>query len=841
LGIAYGSLLSRHSKIGRFSFRGAMYNRIFNGIGKDLRASLRMFRRYPGVTALALISLALGIGANTLAFSFVNVLLFRSLPYPNVEQLVMTDDGITSTECQALLDHREIFEDVGCFSGAPGGASIADDNPAALVPEQSSGQRSTAGLGQALAVRPLFGRWLTEDDESGANGSVVVITNSLWQRRFTGQSFSDQHIRINGEAAAIIGVMPDEFMLLSPTVDYWVPLRNQTETSALAAVGRLRREVTIEQAQSALDAIVVRTNEGDLSKSRQRRVVLTRMGVYAQEQYRDSALVLQGTVGFVLLIACSNVAGLLLTQAVSQQRELAVRAALGSGTWRIVRQVMIHSVCLFCAGGLLGLAVGWAGVRLMVNVVMPAAVSTYGEPRGGVPAGLFEAGIDGTVLAFTFVVSILCGLVAAVVPALQTSHAEPLDVLREVTSSTTSGIVRQRFRSVLVTMQIALAFVLLVGAALMINGLTRALNQNAGFDMNDLLAVHVRLPESTAGPSAGMAFNTERMRENLAGVAGVTSATGIAVYSPLSGAVNVSLKVEGSALSEQRSQFIPILPEYFKTLGVRVLQGREFSPRDTSDNPPVAVINDAAARRFFPNENPLGKQIQIQSMQLTGEPLRQVIGVVTEVAQYSFQEGRPQLYVPYSQIGTINDDQLNAQLRAMTFITRTRRPPAEMATLFASAVSAADRNQAISAVRTMEQTAHAGPSRRRIFVELVGLFGAIAVILAVAGVYGVMSNVVSQRFTEFGIRIALGARPSEIRRLVIRRGSVLIGSGLVAGIIVSLAMTRVLRSFLFGASATDPLTFVVGILLLGGVAFLACYIPAWRASRIDALGALRHY
>jgi len=326
-----------------------MHNRIFNGLEKDLRASLRMFRRYPGITALALISLALGIGANTLAFSFVNVLLFRSLPYPDPEQLVMTDDGVTSLECQALLDQRDIFEDVGCFTGAPTGASIADDNPAALIPEHSFGQRFTAGLGRALAVRPLFGRWFTEDDESGAKGSVVVISNSLWQRRFSGQTFSDQHLRINGEPATIIGVMPHEFMLLSPNVDYWIPLRNQTQTAALGTVGRLRRGATIEQAQSALDAIVVRTDAADLSKTKQRRVVLTKMGIYTREQYRDTALVLQGTVGFVLLIACSNVAGLLLTQAVSQQREIAVRAALGSGTWRIVRQVMIHSVCVFCA------------------------------------------------------------------------------------------------------------------------------------------------------------------------------------------------------------------------------------------------------------------------------------------------------------------------------------------------------------------------------------------------------------------------------------------------------------------------------------------------------------
>jgi putative ABC transport system permease protein len=310
----------------------------------------------------------------------------------------------------------------------------------------------------------------------------------------------------------------------------------------------------------------------------------------------------------------------------------------------------------------------------------------------------------------------------------------------------------------------------------------------------------------------------------------------------LSGAVNLPIQLEGPpSQSDYLPQFLPILPDYFKTLEVTVVQGREFGPRDDADGTQVAVVNEAAAARFWPNESPLGKNIQIVSPHLPSEPRRQVIGVVTEVMQYSTQQLRPQLYVPYSQLEIINDDQLRRQLDNIAFIIRTPGSALDMASAIAAAVGRADVNQAISGVRTMQENAFAAPQRRGIFIALIALFGAIAVMLAVIGVYGVMSNVVTQRFNELGIRIALGANPGQIRRLVIRRGCILIGIGLTAGVAMSIAVTRVIRSFLFGTSATDPPTFAIGLILLGGVALLACYIPARRASNIDAIAALRHY
>jgi putative ABC transport system permease protein len=829
---------------------------ILDALGRDLRWSLRTLGRSPGVAAAAILSLALGIGANTLAFSFVNVLLFRTLPYPSPDRIVMPDDPITPGECEDLIANRkDLFEDFGCFIDAPVGASIAGDNPDSSAAEHLSGQRFTAGVGRVLAVPPLVGRWFSDSEEQPAR--VAVISHRLWQRRFGGSpDVLNQTVRIDGEAVTIIGVLPDNFEFLNSSVDYWMPFRSQefglrNPAAILGAAGRLRSNVTVAQAQGVIDALVARRPPP--ASGRPARVRLTPMDDFVQAQLQDSALVLQGTVAFVLLIACANVAGLLLAQAVSRRRELAVHAALGSGTWRIVRQAGIHSVVLFCAGGLAGLAVAWAGIRVTINAML-LTISSVGEPRGGLPRGLFETSIDGNVLLFTFVVSVVFGLAAAIAPALQVSRAQPLDVLRESNRSATPAAGRQRLRSVFVTVQIALAFILLVGAALMLNGLARSLRQDIGFDTAGLLTAHVRLPNTRAGADGVVSndntsrldtatrFTSEQIRQQLAGIAGVTSASGIAIYPPLSGAVNMALLVEhGQAQTEQRSQFLPVMPEYFKTLNVAVVHGREFGPGDSAESVPVAVVNEAAAARFWPNESPLGKRIRIQSPQLPSEPSRQVIGVVTEIMQYSGQETRPQIYVPFAQLQIVAGEQLNTQLRHITYIVRTPRPAAEAEAAIVEAVGRADRLQAVSGIRTMRQNAFASTERRRVFVGLIGLFGAIAVILAVIGVYGVMSNVVHQRYNELGIRIALGANPGQIRRLVIRHGGVLIAIGLAAGIAVSLAMGRLIRSMLFGASPTDPLTFTAGILLVGGAAFLACYIPARRASRIDALTALRHY
>jgi putative ABC transport system permease protein len=825
----------------RVSIREEIYT--FNGFAivdalqRDLRSGFRTLVRHPGVTALALLSLTLGIGANTLAFSFVDALFFRDLPYPNADRLLVPDDPLTPDECRTLRERgREIFENVGCFVDMrPAAASFSADGDGAPA-EFVLGHRFTPEMGEVLGIPPRLGRWFMEDESS------VVISHRLWQSRFSGRpDVLGKRVRIDSEFFTIAGVMPDEFEFMIFTVDYWAPVRSQErqahrDSRVLGAVARLAPGATITQAQSLLDSLMSARVATPAEVKARKHVQFVTMRDLMRGQLRDFALLFQGTVLFVLLIACANVAGLLLSEAVSEQGQFAVRSALGSGTWRILREVLVHSILLFSVGGVCGLAAGWAGVRLMINVVLPFAVDAYGEPRGGIPRSVLEAGLDTRVFLFTFSLALLCGLVAAIAPMMQVARSRPLDVLRESTQSVSSGLSRQRLRGVFVSTQIALALLLLVGATLMLKGMRETLNQDVGFEPADLLTVQLRLPDVGAESRSMSA----QMRQNLAQIAGISSVSGIAISPPLSGAVTMPIEFDATPSQAERAQFLPILPGYFETLHVKVVQGREFHSGDAIESAPVVVINEAAARRYWPNQNPLGRQIRFSSAQLPAEPLRTVIGIVTEVSQYSGQRSRSQVYVPYSQIQLIGDSQLNSQLRGLTFILRTSRPPFELAAAIDRAIDEVDRSQAVS-VRTMQQTMFAATQRRGVIVALFGLFGLIAVVLAVIGVYGVMCNMVSQRLNELGIRIAVGAEPRQIRSLVIRRGGFLIGTGLLAGTLLSLAMTRIIRSFLFGASSTDPLAFGLGIVLLGGAAFVACYVPARRASRIDPVVALRHH
>jgi putative ABC transport system permease protein len=826
--LRFGNRASTREEIYRFNgFE------IVDALYRDLRFGVHTMRRYPGVTALALLSLTLGIGGNTLAFSFVNALLFHDLPYPNAERLVIPDDPLTPEECRDLRSRgRDIFEGLGCFiDGRPVPASLSLGDGSAA--EFAIGRRATPEMGPVLGLAPQLGRWFSAEDESS-----IVISHRFWQTRFGGSSeVLGKQVRIDGQPHTIVGVLPDDFEFLLGAVDYWAAIAS-TEFEAnrgsrfLGAVGRLAPGATITQAQSLVDALMAARGEKDVRK----RVRVTTMTGLMRGQLLDFALLFQGTVLFVLLIACANVAGLLLTQAVAQQGQLVVRVAIGSGTWRILRQVLVHSLLLFSIGGVCGLAAGWAGVRLMTSVVLPFAVDAYGDPRGGIHHSLLEVGLDSRVFLFTFALALLCGLVSAIVPMLQVARSHPADVLRESTQHSSSSLARQRLRSVFASVQIALALLLLVGATLMIKGMKATLDQDVGFDSRDLLSVSLRLSE---GDEKGRAISAQ-MQENLAAIPGISSAAGIAILPPLSGVVTLPVEFDGMLPSQgERAQFLPILPGYFQTLRVQVVSGREFGTNDRIETTPVAVINDIAARRYWPGQNPLGRQIRFQSPQLPGEPPRTVIGVVTEVSQFSMQRSRAQVYVPYRQVQAIAEPSLKSQLRDITFLLRTRQTPVEMAAAIGRALNDVDRSQAVS-VRTMQQSMFAATQRRGVIVAVFGLFGVIAVVLAVIGVYGVMSNMVSQRLNELGIRIAVGAEPRQIRRLVLRRGSFLIGTGLVAGVVLSLAMTRMVQSLLFGASSTDPVAFGLGVLLLGGAGLLACYIPARRASRVNPIVALRH-
>jgi predicted permease len=800
-------------------------------LSRDLAYSLRTLLRHRSVTLIAVLSIALGIGANTLLFSLVNALIFRTLPYPEPSRLVAVGfspenelgeiDGLSRDDCISIREQARVFEHFGCY---------ADDFSASLSSEEGEvapmhvrGQLFTAGMGRALGVNPLLGRWFGDADEGPAAHSVLVISHGLWQKRFGGTSeVLGKRVRVDGEPATVIGVMPDEFEFLNGNVQYWAPLRRlgsaaQNRAEVLGGVARPKGGIDILKAQAEMDVYSRRLdNKG--------RVRLQPLSGYIADEVAGSAAALQGIATFVLLIACANVAGLLLAQGVSQRRELAVRLALGSSRGRIIRQVMAHSLVLTGISSIFGVAVGWWGLLTLRNL-LPATL----------PRSIYVTPLDSNVLLFTFIVALLFGLAAGVAPAIQLSRTHPHNTLRESSHSATAGIAHQRLRSAFVTLQIALAFILLAGAGLMIRRVMQTAKEDAGFPLENLLTVRVDLPEKNfRGPIS------EQIRQSLKAIPGVTTASGIAPYAPLNGALNMPIRIDDRPFEEQyRAQFLPVMADYFRTLEIRVMQGREFSAQDTVGATPVAVINETMARQFWPDESPLGKHVQVTSTNLPEEPMREVIGVVPEVKQYGGQQHRPQLYLPYTQLSPVHGDGLADSLRGLTFMVKTSVTVPQMTGAITQAVVRTDSTQAVSSIQTMRQHIF-GNQTRRVRAGLVATFGAIAVFLAIVGIYGVISQIVNQRTNEIGIRIALGADPSQVCRLILRYGSRLITIGLILGAAGAAVLTRAIRSSLFSVSTADPLTFTVTLMMLGIIGLAACYVPARRASRIDPIRALRH-
>jgi putative ABC transport system permease protein len=828
---------------------------------QDFRYGFRTLLRNRPVTAIALLSLSLGIGANTLVFSFLEALLFRDLPYPEPDRLVLISstrpnnprelDPLSRADCAALRDNTDVFEDFGCYTD-PVSASIADFNSTEATAEQLTGRQITSGSARALGVHPLLGKWFTDADEREGADKVLLISFALWQGRFAGdRDVIGKIVRFNGEPATIIGVLPKDFEFLALGGDYWVPFQNpaygtRSPARILGGLARLRANIALPQVQSKMDALAARLAEEFPETSKGAGIALRPLERLDVMDFsfdtRNPLVILQGSVAFVLLIACANAAGLLLAQSSTQHKEVAVRTALGASRVRIFRQLLTHSVLLSLGGGVIGLFVGLVGVRFLSHR-LPA----------GLPPAVYEMPLNSDILLFTFAVSVLAGLIVGITPAFQISHATPLDAMRESSRSATAGRSRRRLRSIFVVGQLALALTLLVNVGLLLNSLVRLARDPLGFDPNNLVTVDIQLPEgkfrrptSQVLPSGALEMaidpqmlqTSEQIRKNLATVPGVTAVSGIGINPPFGGAMNLPIRIEDSPAV--RAQFLPILPDYFMTLQVRVVQGREFTSRDVRGTQPVAVINQAMAQRSWPNENPIGKQVQIDSPTFPNQPFREIVGIVEEVMQYPGQQSRPQLYIPYLQLSPEHDERLSNPLRRITFIARRTGNLPEAVPAIKAAVSRADSSQAISSIRTMRDTAYHSLERRRIYVGLLGVFGFIAVVLAALGVYGVMAQVVSHRTNEIGVRMALGADHKRVRWMVIRQGGLLVGLGLLLGTVASLGLTRLIRNSLFGIQATDPFTFATAAGLLGAVALIACYLPARRASRIDPMLALRH-
>jgi putative ABC transport system permease protein len=833
----------------------------------DLRYALRRLRARGTFTTIVVISLALGIGANAVIFSLTTALLLGGAPYPEPDRVVVAwftppnnpGERILATHgnCTALRERSRSFEQVGCV--LPGvSATLADlaDGAAGAVSARTAGQEFTAGVGEALGIVPVLGRWFTLDEERRAE-PVAVISHRLWRRQFGGApDIIGRQIRIanqglTSEVVTIVGVAADGFQFLDERTDYWLPfaVAHGAETSParrLLVVGRLKSGVALHQAQWELNGIAVTlaaetpfTNTGWGIRVEPVRATL-RQGV------GRPVLILQGVVLLVLLIACANVAGLLLAEGVARRGEMAVRLALGAGRGRIVRQWLTESVIVSVIGAVLGLAFARAGLRALV-ASLPA----------GLP-GLNAVSLNAPVLAFTAGISVLAGLIFGIAPALHASRQDLSDALQGFGRPGLAAGSAQRLRSAFVVGQIALAVALSLGAGVMVQSLMRLRAVDIGVDTRALVTFQLQLDgrdyvrdTGYSTPSGAAATEltprlfiaAEQIRERLAGIAGVEAVSAMMATAPLSGSarrygfVAAGRTVTGSDRQPPSTDWYAVLPDYFRTLGAPMLQGRDFTSSDTLAGLPVAVINKTMADELWPGENPIGREIQ---MRLFNDPPRQIIGVVADVRQSAGLPGRQrQVYVPFAQLRPIQSALVAHGLERLTFVVRGPGDPGRLAEAFRAVVTGVDPARPVTRIQPLQQYVDDQFVGLRQYAILLGLFGMAAVVLAIVGTKGLISHAVSLRHHEIGIRMALGSSQGRTLWLILRRGVVLTAAGLLLGMAGGIVFTTTLESYLWEVTPADPVTFSIIPSMLFVAAVTACYLAARRALTIDPAVVIR--
>jgi putative ABC transport system permease protein len=819
--------------------RDARGVRWLEDLWQDLRYGARMLAKNPGFTAVAALTLALGIGANTAIFSVVNGVLLRPLPYKDPQRLVMVfaprrldqEFQISSGGFTFLRDQNQVFEQVAAFLPMMDSSSITGDGD----PEFLGCLAVSANLFTLLGVEAKYGRtFLPEEDRPGSD-RVVVISHSLWQRRFgSDQKIIGRTISLNYESRTVVGVMPPGFRFpldgtlagyLPRAIDIYIPLAltpeqmNNSKPQVQPVIARLKSQVSIEHAQAETSSIAARLKRQYPDTNQDESI---RLAPYYQQvvgRARFALLVLLGAVGFVLLIAYANVANLLLARAAGRRKEIAVRVALGAGRRRVIRQLLTENVLLAMLSGLLALLATFWGVDLL-RTIIPENL-----PRAD------EIGIDGGVFGFTMLISLSAGILFGLVPAFQASRVDLNDALKDGGRSP-GGSGHNRLRNLLVISEVALALALLTGAGLMLRSFIRLMSVDPGLDPRNVLTVDIRLSRSKYSRPQQAAF-FQRLLERLRVTPGI-QAVGAVYPLPLSGMEeDLWFDIEGRpplARGEHRSAGPRgVSPGYFKAQGIQLLKGRDFAESDGGDTRPVVVINEAAARRYWPNQDPIGRRISFDSRD--GQPVwSEIVGVVRSVRHMALsEEPRSEIYIPFTQ----------HPLAFMTLVARTDGAPLNFVAAIRSQVQAVDKDQPISDARTMEERLAGTVSQRRLNLILLGIFAGLALSLAAIGIYGVMSYMVTQRGHEIGVRMALGAQRGDVLRLVIRQGMTLTLTGVSVGLIAAFGLTRLLSNLLFDLSATDPLTFFVTALLLGLVALAACYLPARRATKVDPIVALR--
>ncbi len=797
---------------------------------QDIRFAARTLQKNIGFTVVVVLTLALGIGANATIFTVINAVLLQSLPYPEADRIAVLQEsnlgkGLATFSFSPpnYLDWRaqnHVFENMAAFN--QGGYTYTGGD----APEQLSDLEVAGGFFEILRARPLIGRTFTAEEFQPGKDHDVILSYGFWQRSFGGDlNAVGKTIALDGASYTIVGVMPATFSFGGRRTQFFAPLTFPPEylkargAHYLDVIARLKPGVSMDQARADVSGIAAnlakeypRTNAGW-------GAVLQPLRDSIVGEIRPALLILAGAVGLVLLIACVNVANMLLVRSTSRRQEIAIRSAMGASRARLISQLLTESALLSFAGGALALVFAYLGARALIAVnpgIIPRAQSIH---------------MDSHVLGFTFLLSILTGLAFGLIPAFSAARTNLQDALREG-GRTGAGVARRRLRGALVAAEVALALMLLICAGLLIQSFSRLTAVSPGFRIDHGLTLMVSIPQAKYPQPAQQASFFDQLLEKISALPGVQSAAASGVVPMTGNGLIFSFRIEGVTEPPEAQQpsaaYFLVTPGYLQTMGISLLSGRDFSRQDSPDSKRVCLINDVLARQFFPGRNPIGQQMHIGRKDAIA---REIIGVVSSVKPDELsQKDRPQIYEPFDQ----------APDNAMTFVLRVAGDPMSQVGAVRQAVQSLDSQIAVVDPRTLEDLVSESTALPRFRTLLLGLFAALALLLASVGLYGVMSYSVAQRTHEMGVRMALGAQPRQILLLVVREGMTLVAAGIAVGIAGAMFLSRVLENLLFGIGPRDTVTIVSVAFFLALIALLACYLPARRATEVDPLVALRY-
>lgn len=793
----------------------------------DLRFAFRQLRKSPGFTLVAVLTLGLGIGACTAIFSVVNGVLLRPLNYPHSEQIVVIREtdlpkfpefAVSPLNYLDWVKQTKSWRYLAAYTGAQINLTGQGE------PQRLVSVKATAHYFDVYGIQPVLGRWFLPEEDAEGKNHVAVLSYPFWQRIFGGErNVVGRSIQLNGESYLVIGVAPPHFGQQSK-VDTWIPMGfkpDEIKPEArgghyLSVIGRLRPGVTFEQAKAELEVLAAQLARQYPDSNKGWSIKMWRILDYSVGDVRAALYTLLAAVGCVLLIACANIANLLLARATVRHREIAIRSALGASRLRLVRQLLTESILLALAGGVLGIVLARWGLDLLLALAPPTLPRTS------------DIHLDLAVLTFTLFLSVLTGMLFGIAPALLAAHTEVQEGLKQGARGSTDA--RGRWRGALVITEVAFALVLLGGAGLLARSFIRLTNVDPGFLPEHATVLRLALPKNKyEKPEQQLAF-ADALLGRLRVLPGVKAA-GLSHSLPLVSDWMLSFKIEGRPETPPSdlpsTNYYSVTPDYFHAMGIRLVRGRLFTARDDSQAPRVAIINERLARQFFPNDNPLGKRLLVTN---GPDVWREIVGIVADVKQYGVeQEATYQTYEPYAQ----------SPFSSLNVVLRTEGSPTMLAGMLRPAVYALDKDQPIGGIQPLEEILGATMATQRFAMVLLLVFSGVALVIAAVGIYGVMAYNVVQRTGEFGIRLALGAQRGHLLRLVLSSAGKLIGLGLLIGLVATTLISRVMGSMLFQTSPSDPLTFSLTIFLLGAVALAACLLPARRATRINPIEALR--